>query len=130
MRVSTTLEELEPRLRDAIRPFFKKDKLATNDLLNDVQRAFVKYRSKQVMQTGDSINYTLAKQVIKEGINERLWNEGFKPEGTDDFEKYIYDRLKNEKKAIQKKELIANQKARLSQYISEGITDDSILPVQ
>lgn len=85
----------------------KKDHLASHDLLNDIQRAFVKSKA-NILHENKSIklNSMLVRQIINEGIEELIWSEGFNPGDTDDFEKYLMTRFKNEKKSLSKKSML------------------------
>jgi hypothetical protein len=98
------LEELDESIRDNIRPFFKPDKRASADLLNEVQIAFVKYRVSTMHENKETISSPLIEQFIAEGVEHRIWPEDFVVwEATNDFSSYLLNRIRNEKKALSKK---------------------------
>ncbi|XP_060577250.1 uncharacterized protein LOC132734509 isoform X2 [Ruditapes philippinarum] len=105
-QLNTTLEDLEENIRESIKPFYKPDRRASADLLTEVQRAFVKYRvSTMLKKKKEAISPARIEQLIAEGVEHRIWLEGFVVgEGTSDFNSYLLNRIRNEKKGtIQKK---------------------------
>ena len=118
------MEDLDPEFWKVISPFYKVDKTATRDYLDNLQRAFVKYRSFTVKANNEAITATLAKQIVEEGIQRGIWEEGFQPEQTDyPFDEYILSRLQNEKKKMARKENYENQSMRLASAIARELDE-------
>lgn len=88
-RLISDFEGLSNHLQKLLKPYYKKDRLASHDLLNDIQRAFVKSKA-NILHENKSIklNAMLVRQIINQGIKELIWSEGFNPGDTGDFEKY------------------------------------------
>ena len=109
-----------------MRPFFKKDRLASHDMMNDLQRAFVKSKANILYENKSmKLTATFVKQLIKEGIEEHLWTEDFNPGETGDFEKYLMTRLKNEKKSLSKKQMLEESALSVSSILSSTVDPDS-----
>jgi hypothetical protein len=68
------------------------------------------------------ISLSEVRQVIDKGVSERLWRRDFSPSTSLDFEHYVFNRLKNEKKSIQRKILLADTDGRLQTYITDAIS--------
>ena len=104
IQIFYNLDQLPAELKDKITPFFKVDKQASQDKLNDVKRAFVKFKTQQLNSAGDSLNAAVVDSVIKEGIEERLWESDFRPRDIEKCETYLLSRINNERKALRKRE--------------------------
>lgn len=106
-----SLDYLPEDLKSVLQPFFRKDSQAGSDKCNDVQRAFIKYKANQICTTGESpCNTALINTIIKEGADHRLWTSDFNPMGENgSFEKYLTNRLKNERRALKRREVIDTQ---------------------
>lgn len=66
----------------------------------------------------------LVRQIINEGIEELIWSEGFNPGDTDDFEKYLMTRFKNEKKSMSKKRMLKESALSISSLMSSTLDQD------
>lgn len=96
-RLATALNDLDPTFRKKIEPYYSAtSKFAKSDLLNPLQKVFVRYRAEQMLQTKDGITAPLVAAIINEGVEEHIWSEKFSP-GNTDFTTYISTRLKNER---------------------------------
>ena len=115
------MDGLTSDLREKIQPFFKVDRMATQDLLNDIQRAFVKYKANQSYMSNDRTSETLVAFIIKEGVDERLWTEDFSPSESGGFLKYLITRIKNEKQVFRRREKLDNQSEMVNKYIENTI---------
>jgi len=49
------------------------------DKLNYIQRAFVKAKAKELVNTGSTVTTAFVNQLIREGVEERLWTQDFSP---------------------------------------------------
>ena len=116
-QIFNNLDQIPADLKDKITPFFKIDKQASQDKLNDVQRAFVKFKTQQLLTAGDSLNAAVVDTVIKEGIEERLWESDFRPRDNEKFETYLLSRMKNERKALRKRESLKGQRELVDKYL-------------
>ena len=85
--------------------------MATNEKLNNIQRAFVKYKGNDIFKTNASLTQELINQFITEGVEEHIWTSDFNPSPDLDLDQYLNNQLKNEKKIIneQKKCPIRNK---------------------
>ncbi|KAH3859630.1 hypothetical protein DPMN_102448 [Dreissena polymorpha] len=115
------LEDLPDDIAQKIKPYYKEDSQATQDLLNLVQRAFVKYTAAQLQATNERMSQKLIDRIISEGIQQRIWTSDFCPTEKTNFETYLVQRLKNEKKALKRRESIEFQQERVHQYLQESI---------
>lgn len=70
------------------------------------------------------LNAMLVRQIINEGIEELIWSEGFNPGDTDDFEKYLMTRFKNEKKSMSKKRMLEESALSISYLMSSTLDQD------
>jgi hypothetical protein len=117
-------DNLSDSVKKAIGPHFKKDRLASHDLLNDIQRAFVKSKAWILHQNRNmKISSVLINQIIEEGVKENLWAEDFSP-GENDFDKYLMTRLKNEKKSLSKKAMLDESAMSISSLMSSTLDAD------
>ena len=121
-RVVTTLEELRPDIRALIEPFHNPDPRASNDKLNNIQRAFVKYCVRKAVDVGDSITYALVTQTISDGAEYGIWMENYQPEDCTDFAKYILNRMKNERKSLRRSEVLHTQQEMLSTFLGDTMS--------
>lgn len=114
-------------MQQQMQPFFKADKQATHDLLNDIQRAYVKSVA-QFLLEHRAIKLTMAfvKQVIAEGITSRIWDAQFAPGDSGDMEKYICTRLKNEKKSLSKKSMLEESKSSINSFVASSLGTEEI----
>lgn len=110
------MEELDESIRESIAPFFKPDRRASSDLLNDLQRAFVKYHANTICINKESITTILIDQIIEEGVQHRIWAEDFSVGDGNDFSTYLLNRVKNEKKQLAKKRTLIGQHDMMSEY--------------
>lgn len=118
-------EGLSNHLQKLLKPYYKKDRLASHDLLNDIQRAFVKSKANTLHENKSiKLNAMLVRQIINEGIEELIWSEGFNPGDTGDFEKYLMTRLKNEKKSLSKKSMMEESALSISSLMSSTLDQD------
>ena len=93
----TDIELVSESLKDKIRPFFKPNPMATQDLMNDLQRAFIKFKAEQVHKSGENITAAFIQSVIHEGTEERIWSTDFNPrENSGTFTDYLTDRILGE----------------------------------
>lgn len=65
----------------------------------------------------------LVRQIINEGVEELIWSEGFNPGDTDDFEKYLMTRFKNEK-SMSKKRMLEESALSISSLMSSTLDQD------
>jgi len=121
-----SLDDLPEDLMSVLQPFFKKDNQACQDKCNNVQRAFIKYKANQICTTGESTsNAALIKTIIKEGADHRLWTSEFNPMGENgSFEKYLTNRLKNEKKALKRREVMDTQASIVRDCLEKSLRDE------
>lgn len=104
-----------------LHPFYKKDTFASKDLLNDVQRAYVKYRAAKVITTGEAITENLI-QVIDDGVKERIWTDTYQPGSkTGDFNSYLLNRIRSEKKSANRKADTDQQGAHIAKLINDSL---------
>ena len=103
------MEDLSADIREAIEPYYNPDPRASNDLLNEVQCAFVKNTVKRAFSNGESFNIPLAMQIIQDGITANIWLDNFQPSECEDFERYLLNRMKNEKKNLKRASLLQTQ---------------------
>ena len=111
------MEDLPAETREAIEPFYNPDPRASNDLLNEVQRAFVKYTVRRALSNRESLNMILAMQIIKEGVDANIWLEDFQPSEAEDFDRYLLNRIKNERKTLKRASLLETQNDALASYM-------------
>ena len=125
----TTLDKLPGNTQEQLRPFFNKDvSRMKKDLLNSVQRAFVKAKANELLVTGATLSGTFAELAIQEGISLRIWHEDFSPSLSDkSFHDYLHQRLKNERKSQRKKSLIQSQEAMVNEYVAIICVDEERL---
>lgn len=118
-------EGLSNHLQKLLKPYYKKDRLASHDLLNDIQRTFVKSKANTLHENKSiKLNAMLVKQIINEGIEELIWSEGFNPGDTGNFKKYLMTRLKNEKKSLSKKSMLEESALSISSLMSSTLDQD------
>ena len=115
---------MRPEIRKAIEPHYRPDRRASADKLNDVQRAFVKYSVKRAVTNRESLSTALISQTIEQGVNENIWLDNFNPSDSEDFEKYLANRMKNEKKALRRAELMQSQEDVLYSYINTSMESE------
>ena len=114
-------------MQKLLKPYYKKDPLASHDLLNDIQRAFVKFKANKLHENKSiKLNAMLVRQIIIEGIEELIWSEDFNPGDTGDFEKYLMTRLKNEKKSRSKKSMLEESTLSISSLMSSTLDDSAL----
>ena len=115
---------MRPEIREAIQPHYKPNPRASSDKLNDIQRAFVKYSVKRAITNRESLSTALILQTIQQGVYENIWLDNFKPTDSEDFEKYLANRMKNEKKALRRAELMQSQEDVLYSYINTSMESE------
>ena len=115
------LEDADPKLRKMLEPFYRHDKQAQQDLLNDTQRAFVKYKIKTMVDTGEKISVAFVNHTIAEGEKYGLWTDDFQPSDTSSFDRYLANRMKNEKKALQRRDRLENVGVYVAKYQTQGL---------
>ena len=94
-QTAETLADLPGALRTDVEKFFKpKTPEMTNDLLTDLQRAYVKYFIEKPENRALSPS-ALAKTCISKGISDSIWTAKFSPPGVSDFYKYLHQRIRN-----------------------------------
>jgi hypothetical protein len=126
-RLVEKLEDLDPTMRHQIMPFYKEDRRATADMLNYIQRAYIKYRTNKVTDNKEAITPPLITKIIEEGVGLGIWPPNFQPVNMlTSFAKYIGNRIKNEKKSILKKRYLDSQEQRLNQSVTSGDVVDPI----
>jgi hypothetical protein len=124
-RLNTTLEDLEENIRESITPFYKPDRRANADLLNEVQRAFVKYRVSTMIDNKEGITPARIEQLIADGVEHRIWPEGYVVgDGNSDLNSYLSNRVRNEKKSQSKKMALKRQHDMISDFISSQCDED------
>jgi hypothetical protein len=123
-RLVEKLEDLDTTTRHQIMPFYKEDRRTTADMLNYVQRAYIKYRTNKLTDNKEAITPPLITQIIEEGVGLGIWPPNFQPVNMlTSFDKYIGNRIKNEKKSILKKRYMDSQEQRLNQNITSDVAD-------
>ena len=121
----TTLDQVAEPLREQLKPFFKINKCATMDLLNDVQRSFVKFKTHQSNDACDTVTVSLVSAVIYEGIEYKIWYDDFNPSETTTFDKYLLSRLKNERKSLRRKSLVGMQQQLVHEYVAQIVQSEA-----
>lgn len=91
-------------------------------MLNTIQRAFVKYKVAEIRATGQKIGDAYINNLIQEGIDNRIWTTDFKPSSEKTLAEYLAGQIKNERKAMQRKEMIGTTKSRLESYINAELS--------
>ena len=114
-------------MQEKLKSLYKPDKMASRDFLNDIQRAFMKYKAQTAIETGDHMNSLFAKQLINDGVKANIWDESFTPGDLGDFEKYVLNRMKNERKSIQRKAMLETQAELVWQFMDTAEQDESVL---
>lgn len=120
-QIIDNLDLLPEALKNQIQPFYKVDNQASQDKLNLLQRAFVKFKAHQLHTSGETTSAAFVQSVIKEGIEERLWESDYNPGESGQFDKYLFNRLKNEKKALRRRESLQNQHQLVDRYLEESM---------
>ena len=120
----TDIELVSWNLKGKIRPFYKPNPMATQDLLNDVQRAFIKFKADQVHSSGESITAAFIQSVIHEGTEERIWSNDFNPRGSSGtFTDYLSDRIKNERKILRRVQQLFHQQEQVEHFLDESMKE-------
>ena len=97
---------MEEETKELLEPYLKLP--SSTDKLGKYQRAFFKY----YMEThpSDKITDAFAQRCIKEGVDLHIWSQHFKPEGVADFENYLKERARNERKYAKRVNLKKDKK--------------------
>jgi len=120
--IITDLDNLNDKFRDYIQPFYSEDPRSTRDLLNLVKKAFVKAKVNELIETGATLCPSFAAHMIKQGVDEHIWTSDFNPSPDIDFQEYMQNRLKNERKSLNKKRMSLNTSERLASYIQQSLS--------
>ncbi|KAH3733906.1 hypothetical protein DPMN_040345 [Dreissena polymorpha] len=93
LQIFLHLEDLPDDIAQRIKPYYKEDSQATQDLLNMVQRAFVEYTAAQLQATNERTSQRVIDRIIKEGIEHLIWTSDFCQTEKTNFETYMVQRL-------------------------------------
>lgn len=64
----------------------------------------------------------IIQQVIDDGVNERIWTETYQPGSkTGDFNSYLLNRIRSEKKSANRKADIDQQGAHIAKLINDSL---------
>ena len=102
--------------KDLLEPYLKLP--SSSDKLGRYERAFFKYYME--MHSSDKITDAFVQRCIREGVDYRIWKRNFKPEGVADFEGYLKERARNERKYVKRLTLKKDQKKRLSAFLNDS----------
>lgn len=97
-RTITSLDQLTDKMRQYLKPIYNVDGQANKVKLNLVQPAFMKAKAKDMCDTDSNANNFFIMQIIRKGLEEWIWTSEFSPSANLDFEQYLINRLKNEKR--------------------------------
>ena len=115
-------EDLGDAIKQKIIPY-QKLSTKSNDKLNEVQGAYIRYCASELNRTGERMSPVKLDHIIRTGMDERL----FASDNPKDLTTYLQHRLKNEKKSIRCKEVVVNSQGRLSDFLNEELNNcDSV----
>jgi hypothetical protein len=118
--VHETTSTIPDHLRTKLECYMLDPARTRSDKLSRIQRAYVKHALKEYsMQHHDKKNdiQALARQVVSEGVRDRIWTSDFKPHDVKDMTKYMNSRVKNELRRIEGDK--ANREAQKARMISD-----------
>ena len=75
------------------------------------------------MHSSDKITDAFVQRCMREGVDYRIWKRNFKSEGVADFEGYLKERARNERKYVKRLTLKKDQKKRLSAFLNDSVKE-------
>ena len=111
-------------LRENLKPYFNEDTQSSIDLLTVMQRAFVKHtcKSSLILASGERMSQSVIEQIIQEGVENRIWTSDFTPTDKTSFEGYLYQRIKNEKRGIKRRQSLESTPDLVDKYLNDTVS--------
>ena len=122
-RIYTTTDSLPQELRERLEPYFTTCVYSSREYLNVVQRAFVKYKVIELKNTGQKLGEAFMLSVIREGVQNRIWTEDFRPSPEKTLTEYLFSRMKNERRNISRQEIVNTTKQRMESLIESQVSN-------
>ncbi|XP_052691805.1 uncharacterized protein LOC128169762 [Crassostrea angulata] len=121
-KIATSVEELNENIRKEVAEVFKSIERSyrkEQEKVSKLQLAYIHYWL-GLQETISPTKMVDIQNLIKDGVEDRIWSEGWKPDVRGDFTNYLQDKVK---KIVKKKRAI-NERTKLQQELDNLVGND------